>query len=173
MRLSEHRDAVQFHWRPAVQVTDLLQALNEVGPHIVHFSGHGSQRALIFEDDDGLAKPLSNSDLAQLLRITIDRIRLALFNSCESSEQAGLACAHIDAAIGMAEPVDDESAKTFAAQFYNALGFGNSLEEAFEQAKLQVSLATGSQSGEPQLHTAPHVDPRQVYLVRPPGELAA
>lgn len=167
VRMSEHRDAVRFQWRPATQVTDLLQALNEVRPHIVHFSGHGSQDALIFEDDDGRAKRLSNSDLAHLLRISSDRIRLAVFNSCHSADHAAKACDHVDAAIGMEQPVDDHAAKVFAGQFYNALGFGKSLQEAFEQATLQVRLATGSTSGEPQLHTAPGIDPKQVYLVRP------
>jgi hypothetical protein len=31
---------------------------------------------------------------------------------------------------------------------------------------LQVKLEIGSRSGEPQLHTAPGVDPTQVYIVR-------
>jgi hypothetical protein len=167
VRMSEHRDAVKFHWRLATQVTDLLQALNEVRPHVVHFSGHGNQHALIFEDADGQARPLSNSDLAQLLRISSDRIRLALFNSCHSAEQAALACDHIDAAIGMEQPVDDEAAKIFAGQFYNALGFGKSLREAFEQAAFQLTLATAATSGEPKLYAATGVDPTDVYLVRP------
>jgi CHAT domain len=170
VRMSEYRNAVTFHWRLATQVTDLLQALNEVRPHVVHFSGHGSQDALIFEDADGQARPLSNSDLAQLLHISSDRIRLALFNSCHSAEQASLACDHIDAAIGMEQPVDDEAAKVFAGQFYNALGFGKSLREAFEQATLQVKLATGSTSGEPKLYAATGLDPSDVYLVRPPSK---
>jgi CHAT domain len=167
VRMSDYREAVEFHWKPATQVADLLQALNEVRPHIVHFSGHGSQGALIFEDSDGQAKPLSNSDLAQLLHISSDRIRLAVFNSCESVEQAALACDHIDAAIGMQEPVDDEAAKVFAGQFYNALGFGKSLQEAFDQAGLQVKLTLGGSSGEPQLHTASGIEASLVYLVKP------
>jgi CHAT domain len=168
VRASEHRDAVRFEVRLATRTTDLLQALNEVRPHVVHFSGHGTQDSLVFEDEDGYARPLTNSDLAQLLHISSDRIRLAIFNSCDSARQAALACDHIDSAIGMDEPVEDDSAKIFAGQFYNALGFGKSLREAFAQAQLQVKLATGSESGAPQLHTAPGVDPDRTYLVKPP-----
>jgi hypothetical protein len=84
-----------------------------------------------------------------------------------------MACDHIDAAIGMDQPVDDDAAKVFAGQFYNALGFGRSLQEAFEQARLQMTLVHGSTSGEPQLHTAPGVDAGQVYLVRPVENEAA
>jgi CHAT domain len=168
VRMSEHRNAVRFHWRLATQVTDLLQALNETRPHVVHFSGHGSQDALIFEDDDGRARPLTNADLAQLLRISSDRIRLALFNSCDSAAQAALACNYIDASIGMNAPVEDEAAKVFAGQFYNTLGFGKSLQVAFDQAELQVNLAIGTTGGKPLLHTAQEVDASSVYLVKPP-----
>lgn len=68
----------------------------------------------------------------------------------------------------MDQPVDDEAAKVFAGQFYNALGFGKSLCESFEQARLQVKLTTGATSGEPQLHTAANVEADQLYLVKPP-----
>jgi CHAT domain len=147
VRESAHRDQVDFAWRPAARVTDLMQMLLEVRPHIVHFSGHGSQAELAFEDADGTTKPLTNDQLAALLHATSDRIRLAVFNSCDSREQAEYATLHLDVAIGMDDPVDDESAKVFAGQFYNSLGFGQSLAQAFEQAHVQVELHTGSVSG--------------------------
>jgi hypothetical protein len=168
VRASDYRDAVRFEYRLATRTTDLLQALNEVKPEVVHFSGHGTQAALVFEDDDAYTKPLTNADLAQLLRISSERIRLAIFNSCDSASHAAIACEHIEAAIGMNEPVDDTAAKTFAGQFYNSIGFGKSLADAFDQARLQVKLATGTDSGAPQLHTAPRVNPREIYLVKPP-----
>jgi hypothetical protein len=167
IRMSKYRDAVRFHWRPATRVTDLFQALNEVRPHVVHFSGHGDQDDLIFEDSDGYSKALGTSDLAQLLHISSDRIRLAVFNSCNSALQAERACEHIDAAIGMDRPVEDVAAKVFAGQLYNALGFGKSLEEAFEQARLQVKL-TGGDGGDPILYTTPGAVAAEIYLVKPP-----
>jgi hypothetical protein len=169
VRESDHRDHVDFEWRPAARVTDLMQMLLEVRPHIVHFSGHGTEGALMFEDADGMTKPLSNDQLAALLRVTSDRIRLAVFNSCDSCKQAEYATLHLDAAIGMDQPIDDEAAQVFAGQFYNSLGFGQSLANAFEQARVQVEVHTGTASGEPQLYTAAGVDPTDVYLVAPPG----
>lgn len=173
VRESEHRESVRFEFRLATQLTDLLQALNEVRPHVVHFSGHGNQEALAFEDDDGGTKLLTNSDLAMLLRTASDRIRLAVFNTCQSAEQAERATIHLDAAIGMDESVADEAAKVFSGQFYNALGFGLSLAQAFEQARAQVKLATGSKSGEPRLHLAPGIAAEEVYLVALPRAEAA
>jgi hypothetical protein len=167
VRASEYRDSVRFEWRPAARTTDLLQAINETRPGIVHFSGHGGQDALVFEDADGLAKPLSGDELATLLRIASERIRLVVFNACESGDLAARACDHVQAAIGMDTSVDDDAAKIFAGQFYNAIGFGLSLETAFEQAKLQVALETGSSSGDPTLHTVDGISAAEVYLVHP------
>lgn len=170
VRESEYRESVKFEWRPATQLLDLIQMLNEVSPHIVHFSGHGSQEALAFENDAGRTTPLENDQLALLLHPTVDRIRLVVFNSCDSAAQAELACQHLDAAIGMDEPIDDEAAKVFAGQLYNAIGFGKSLEQAFQQALVQMRLASddGAGSGEPRLHAAPGIDLSEVYLVKPP-----
>jgi hypothetical protein len=47
-----------------------------------------------------MTRQLDNADLATLLHAASDRIRLAVFNSCESSSQAELACERIDAASG-------------------------------------------------------------------------
>lgn len=134
LRESEHRESVEFQWRPATQLPDLVQILNEVRPHVVHFSGHGSQRGLVFENDEGHAVTLLNDQLAALLRVTVDRLRVVVFNSCDSSTQAELACLELEAAIGNHEPISDQAAQVFAGQLYNAIGFGKSLKQAFEQA---------------------------------------
>jgi hypothetical protein len=165
VRASDYRDSVRFEHRPATQLGDLIQMLNEVRPDVVHFSGHGSQHALAFEDSDGRTRPLPNDQLAALLHSSSERIRLAVFNSCESSKQAELATLYMDAAIGMELTVDDEAAKIFAGQLYNSLGFGKPLSAAFNQACLQVELETGVQSGSPRLFTAAGVEADEVVLV--------
>jgi hypothetical protein len=42
IRSSEHRDVLELIPRMAARPDDILQALLEHKPHIVHFSGHGS-----------------------------------------------------------------------------------------------------------------------------------
>ena len=52
LRAAEYRDAFDFVPRFAARPDDLLQALLEHKPEIVHFSGHGSAaQQLIFVDD--------------------------------------------------------------------------------------------------------------------------
>lgn len=42
IRKSEHRDSVKFESRWATRPMDILQAINELHPDVIHFSGHGS-----------------------------------------------------------------------------------------------------------------------------------
>jgi hypothetical protein len=67
----------------------------------------------------------------------------------------------------MESSIGDEAAKTFAAQFYNSIGFGVSIGEAFRQAVLQVEFAHGADHDVPKLFTAAGVDAETVVLVNP------
>ena len=44
IRAAEYRDSLELVSRWAVRPDDLQQALLEVKPHVVHFSGHGEFR---------------------------------------------------------------------------------------------------------------------------------
>ncbi|HEU5062428.1 MAG TPA: CHAT domain-containing protein [Solirubrobacterales bacterium] len=166
VRASDHRDSIYFRARMARQLQDLLDDLNEVHPAVLHFSGHGGDSGLAFEDASGNTQPLDNALLGRLLEAAAGDVRLILFNSCDSAAQAEVAVRHVDLAIGMDTAIDDEDAKVFAGQFYNALGFGLSVAEAFRQAKVQVELA-GGDGGVPRLFCADGVDPEVVVLVNP------
>lgn len=169
VRASEYRDSIYFRPHMARQLSDLLDDLNEVRPVILHFSGHGSETALAFEDADGNTQLLDNALLGRLLEAAAGSVRLIVFNSCDSAAQAEVAIEHVELAIGMDTAIDDEEAKVFAGQFYNSLGFGHSVAEAFRQAKVQVELTGGS--GEvPRLFPAEEVDPEVVVLVNPEAE---
>jgi hypothetical protein len=167
LRASEHRDAVVLKPVLATRPEDLLQVLNQHRPHIVHFAGHGSEHEIAFHDADGHTKPISTDLLAQLLRLTIDNVRLVLFNTCESRRHAQAVSAHVDVAIGMNASIDDEAARVFSAQFYSAIGFGKSVQEAFEQARLEVQLEGLPDAAVPELFARSGVDPNEVLLVRP------
>jgi hypothetical protein len=71
-----------------------------VKPQVLHFSGHGSRAELAFENAAGRTVSLDNNQLEKLLRVGAGRIRLVVFNSCDSAAQAELACNHVDVAIG-------------------------------------------------------------------------
>jgi hypothetical protein len=67
IRESEYRDVLKLETLWAVRTSDLLQALNEHQPQIVHFSGHGSQLGeIVLMDNNRQAKPVSAEALKML-----------------------------------------------------------------------------------------------------------
>jgi hypothetical protein len=101
------------------------------------------------------------------MQLMIDNVHLVVFNTCESSRHARAVSAHVDIAIGMTAPIDDEAARVFAAQLYSAIGFGRSVQQAFNQARLELQLQSLPGAAIPELFVRPGVDPNQVFLVRP------
>lgn len=172
VRASEHRDAIVFEHRPATRVSDLLQHLNEVQPDIVHFSGHGANAGLALHDRDDEVVLLSAEQLVGLLAVAPRPVKLVVLNSCDSAALARAAVTHATAAVGMEQSVEDETARVFAGQLYNSLGFGKSLGLAFDQAKFQVTLTFGALSGDPTAFTADGVDANGLVIVAPPDATA-
>ncbi len=173
LRTADYRDSLKLEVRPAARMADLIQMLNEVKPDVIHFSGHSNEAGIALENAEGTAQLMPSGQIAALLSTMTRNIRLIVFNSCDSAEHADQACSFLEAAIGMETSLHDNVAIVFAAQLYNSLAFGNSLRQAFEEAKLQVELeGLDIDHGRPQLYTAVDVDPLDVYLVAPVDDAA-
>lgn len=142
--LREHFD-LESQW--AVRPADLMKALLNFQPHIVHFSGHGSKdEEIILEDNDGRSRPVGKQALIGLFKVLKDNVRIIVLNSCYSQPQAEALSEVIDYTVGTSRAVKDKSAVAFAATFYRALAFGRSVREAFDLAKVQIDMLglTGS-----------------------------
>jgi CHAT domain-containing protein len=138
IRAAGHRDAIELISRFAVRPDDLLQALNEHNPHIVHFSGHGSPTdEIILLDNNRNAKPVSKAALESLFRTLKDNVQVVVLNACYSKPQAEAITQIIDCAIGMNKSIGDKAAIVFAASFYRAIGFGRSVQQALSRERLQ------------------------------------
>jgi hypothetical protein len=168
LRASEYRESVELISVWAIRPPDLLQALNEHKPHIVHFSGHGSSAdELLFLDSEGNAKPVSKEAIMATMNTLADNIRVVVFNSCFSTGQAEAVTQYVDVAIGMNADIGDEAARVFSAQFYSAIGFGRSVGEAFDQAITALMLEDIPEDKTPEIFTREGIDANEVTLVRP------
>ncbi len=168
IRASEHRDSVELISKWAVRPNDLLQALNEHNPQIVHFSGHGSDTdEIVFQDNNGETKLVSKSAIVELVKAMAGDIRVIVFNTCFSAGQAAAVTQHVDVAIGMNDSIGDEAARVFAAQFYSAIGFGRSVGEAFQQAKVALMLENIAEDKTPELFVRDDIDSYDIFIVRP------
>lgn len=168
LRASEYRDSVELISEWAVRPGDILQALNEHKPTIVHFSGHGSDaEELVLQSDAGTTKLVSKEAIVATMSTMVDDIALVLFNACFSAGQAEAVTEHVDFAIGMNEAISDDAARIFAAQFYSAVGFGRSIKQAFEQGVSALILEGIPEASTPSLFSKEGANPEDVVLVRP------
>ena len=168
IRKSEYRDTIRFETRWAVRTSDILQAINEANPDVIHFSGHGAPNGdLIFENINGQIKVVSKEAMAQTIMTLSDKVRLMFFNACFSSAQAQSIVEHVDAAIGMNTTIGDEAALVFASQFYSSIGFGRNIKIAFNQAKAALMLEGIPEETTPELYVRCSLNAEDIILVKP------
>jgi TPR repeat protein len=165
LRAAEFRDRVEVDVRWAARPDDLLQALNETQPQIVHFSGHGGEDGLVLEGEDGNPHPVDAETLEEIFRVFAGDIQVVLLNACFSFTQAKAIANSIGCAIGTRDEISDEAAIAFSASFYRAIGFGKSVQAAFEQARLALRMKHVAHSEYPEI--IPHgVDPALLIPLR-------
>ena len=163
--VAEHRDAFELVTQWAVRPDDLLQALNQYQPHVVHFSGHGTgTEGLMLAGDGDTVRPVSGLALGHLFGTLKDRIRVVMLNACHSRVLAEDITKHIDCVVGMKRAVKDAAAIRFAASFYRALAFGRSVKNAFDQGITSLLLEGMEGTDIPELVVRSGVDADRVVL---------
>lgn len=180
IRAAEFRDSLEVRSAWAARPDDLMQHLMEFKPHIVHFSGHGGQGGeLYFLDDAGNPKPVAVPAIKSLFRTLKDNVKLVVFNACFAKTQAEAVVESIDCAVGMNTEVSDEAAIAFAGSFYRALGFGRSIQDAFDLGVTSILFDASNEAATPEIVTRAGVDASTLYLLsnsavndNPGGELA-
>ena len=154
LRRSRHRDLFKVEQRWAVRTSDLRRALLDVEPHIVHFCGHGTSDSesgkatdefrklsivseemdaggIVLEDETGKTRLVKGQALTDLFSLFKGQLDCVVLNSCYSATQADLIVQQIPIVIGMKQEIGDRAAIEFSRGFYDALGAGRSIDEAF------------------------------------------
>jgi hypothetical protein len=132
IRLGRWRDNVDLKVRPAVRFKDISQALLDLAPRIVHFSGHGTSDGRLYtENEAGRSKLVSAESLAPVFELMADHVECVIVNACHSESLARAVANHIDYVIGMRDEIGDRGAIAFSVGFYQALGAERSIRDAF------------------------------------------
>jgi len=153
LQLSKQRDKFLLESRESVRPKDITQAIFDIEPHIVHFSGHGmSAGELCFEDILGKTQPVQPNALANLFELVAKQVGCVILNACYSEIQAKAIVKHIPFVVGMNQAIGDRAAITFASGFYKALGAGRSFEDAYKFARVEIQLEGISEDLTPVLH---------------------
>ncbi|MBV6627710.1 MAG: CHAT domain-containing protein [Rivularia sp. (in: Bacteria)] len=133
LQRAKKRELFDLKQRWAVRIQDVYQALLDLKPQIVHFSGHGvGDDGLALEDEAGNLKLVDTEALAKLFELFSTTIECVVLNACYSEIQAEASAKHIPYVIGMNKAIGDKTAVKFSTGFYNALGAGESVEFAYK-----------------------------------------
>lgn len=140
---SPNRELVEARHIPAAEVDDLLDALNDFRPHIVHFAGHGGDSAVVFDnadaDDDG-GVDIDFALVRRLVCATSAPPRMLVFTACDTVDGADIFLESIPFVVAMSDNVADAAAVVFTTRFYLALVAGQPLSVAVEQGGLALEV---------------------------------
>jgi len=141
LQLAKLREQFVLHQRMSARPADISQALLDVQPRIVHFSGHGAATgALYAENQIGETHPIQPDALAALFEQFAHQVNCVLLNACYSETQAKAIAQHIEYVIGMSKAISDKAAIAFAIGFYQALGAERTIEDAYRLGCVQIRL---------------------------------
>jgi hypothetical protein len=191
LRASGRRERFELDQRWAATAADLAESLLRFEPAAVHVSGHGGADALALERDalafaagmpreghrdlvpahagpgdetDRRSEERFMSALAGIFASAGGGVRCVLLNACHSAPLAEAIAAHVECAIGMTGAIGDLSAILFARGFYSALGYGRSVQTAFDLARQQISAVGLADAQVPRLFGR-RGDPARCVLV--------
>lgn len=141
LQLAKLRDRFTLEARTSLRPGDITQAILDIEPLIVHFSGHGLRNGhLCFENDQGQIHPITPDALESLFELVADQVQCVVLNACFSAKQAEHISRHIPYVIGMTNEIGDQAAIAFATGFYKALGAGRSIESSFKFGLVELKL---------------------------------
>lgn len=145
--LSNSEKALRLKIEVATQ--EKLIALTTMGLRALHFSGHGQENMLAFENGLGKVHCMTPADILNLLSVggQYAGIEFVFVSACNSENvgkafvQAGVP--HV-IAVRRQEQVADDAARTFMKQFYLAVLVGRTVKNAFEIALAAVRTSASS-----------------------------
>ena len=141
LQMAKQRGQFILESREAVRPGDITQAIFDVEPQIVHFSGHGTSIGeLCFEDVVGKVKIVQPEALSALFEMESERVKCVVLNACYSNVQAESIAQHIPYVIGMVGEIGDKAAIAFAVGFYKALGANRTVEQSYKAGCVEIRL---------------------------------
>nr|MDJ0706782.1 TIR domain-containing protein [Leptolyngbyaceae cyanobacterium MO_188.B28] len=149
LRRGQQRDRFVLKQRWATRALDIHRAILYETPQIVHFCGNASTEGLVLEDEFGCAAPVSCDALAGLFRVFSDEVECVLLNTCYCQAQAEAISRHIRTVIGINQAVGDKTSIHFAVGFYDALGAGRDMVDAYQLGCTTIEMASADKAIKP------------------------
>lgn len=166
-----HRELIDVQYRPAATPEDLLDGLNDIRPHVVHFSGHAGDAALLF-DNASVKNPEGHEVpfelLARALGATDDPPQLLVLNGCDTLDGAEVLLEATPVVIAMATEISDLAASAFAARFYAAVASAQPIGVALRQGAVVLDIMGLDEGWKPNVLCRDGVGVDDLVLVQVP-----
>ncbi len=155
LKRADNRSQFTLQTRWAVRPRDLMRAMTELKPNIIHFCGHGQAEGIALEDNQGNAQLINLDGLTNLFKSFVNQVECVLLNACYSKSQAEAIGQYINHVIGMEQEIKDKDAIEFAVSFYDALGAGETYESAYRLGCITMQLIGSPEELLPSLLRSP------------------
>ena len=139
-RRSMQREQFDLYAIWATRPRDVIRAILDFDPDIVHFTGHGEETAIVFENETGESQFVSDEALADLFKLFSNSVKSVVLNACYSESQARAIAQHIPFVVGTRSGIGNRAAIEFAIGFYDALGAGKSIDFAYRLGLNAIQL---------------------------------
>jgi CHAT domain-containing protein len=148
---SELRIATQL----AARADDLVPALLQHEPQVVHFAGHGDEDGVFLDEGE-----LVHTDALVALLTPSRGVRVVVLNACETLPVAKALRRVVDYTVAMETAIHDDAAIAFCGAFYAALAFGRPVPDAFGLARAAMKAHPNGRYATPHLLVRPGADER-------------
>lgn len=123
---------------PVCNFSTLKQKLQEERPGILHISGHGTSKEMVFVADHDSSRTTTVSTSSFVDAVLLATPQLVVLNNCYSEQTAKMLQQRgVRFVIGTAETVPDKEAIAFSRDLYSALSQGQTLLAAYDRACTQ------------------------------------
>ncbi len=170
MRKKLHRAARQQRVKIVsawtTRLVELQQALLENEAQVVHFIGRCGDEGIGLLDKDGTPTTLRPNRLARLFAPFQRHLRVLVLDQCSSLDLPSLFVEHVSVVVSGPSDTDGQTALEFISSFYRALGFGHSVQAAFELSTSIINTESEAPQPEARIHVNDAFDPQYLVLVK-------
>jgi hypothetical protein len=159
IRRASQRDAFEFVTRWATRPLDLLRALRDVRPSLVHFAGHATTDGVYLIDERGQPVQVTRNTLIATFDAAGESVKIVLFSGCATESLAQGLCEVVPVCIGISAAIQHVAARTFSVGFYGGLASGASAARAHLQGQAAMQLMATGGHDQPRLHHGQDIDP--------------
>jgi MoxR-like ATPase len=163
---SKMGERIQLITKLALPSDELVSAIQNTKPTIVHFCTHGEEDGIILEHESGEGKLVSPEMLSKMFLGLSERVPCVVLNSCASFGLAErlVSESQVACVVGLSSVIVDADAIEFASRFYKFLCDGEIIQATMQLTWSSLAGYGMENANLIQCLFAPDIDPQRFSL---------